>query len=208
MSIPTNDAERFGVCLVGLQTGNIHACEQFDELLRPYLLNLTRKLASDLPDDLHEEVVQQAYLDLIGNSSIRFDPQRGSAKSFLYFAVRNALRIVRSNYCPPGAPTRSDTSSKDRSVSALSIDDLDHEPGTLNVARQIIAGTEANALLKTAPRRVATALRRIHYIGDSLNEVASDLNVSRFKLSREIDTYCKTMRFADSQIVTAYRFVC
>ena len=209
MTASTEDAERIGVCLVGFQARDHQACKQFDELLRPYLRNLARKVARDLPDDLQEDVVQQACLDLISNSTVRFDPRRGSAKAFLFFAVRNALRTVRSNYCPPGVPTRLNKSKIDYESSLpISTEELAHELGTLSAERQMIARLEANSLLKKAPPRVATALQRIHYFGDSLNETASNLNVSRFKLSREISAYRKSLQFTNYQIVTAYRFVC
>lgn len=209
MAVST-DPELFGICLSGFQAGAPHSFEQFDELLRPYLVNVARKLARDLPDDLQEEVVQQACLDLIGNSTTKFDLRRGSAKAFLFFAVCNALRTVRANYCPPGSPTRPKKSDDEceTASSAVSIEDLGYELGTRSVERQITAKCDANSLLKKASPRVAVALKRIHYIGDTLNEVASDLNLSRFKLSREISAYCLGVQNVHSDVVTAYRFVC
>jgi hypothetical protein len=85
---------------------------------------------------------------------------------------------------------------------------LGYELGTRSAERQITAKCDANSLLKKAPPRVAVALKRIHYIGDTLNEVASDLNLSRFKLSREISAYCLGVQNVHSDVVTAYRFVC
>ena len=209
MAVST-DPELFGICLAGFQAGVPHSYEQFEELLRPYLANLARKLARDLPDDLQEEIVQQTCLDLIGNSTAKFELQRGSAKAFLFFAVCNALRTVRANYCSPGSPTRRKKSDDEHESvsSAVSIEDLGYELGTRSAERQITARCDANSLLKKAPPRVAVALKRIHYIGDTLNEVASDLNLSRFKLSREISAYCLGVQNVHSDVVTAYRFVC
>jgi hypothetical protein len=210
MNVSTEDAELFGVCLTGFQARDPHFDEQFDELLRPYLVSLARKLARDLPDDLQEEVVQQTCLYLIGNSTMKFDVRRGSAKAFLFFAVCNALRTVRSNYCPPGSPTRPNKSSDERepSSSAVSIEDLGYELGSRSAERQISAKCDVSSLLKKAPPRVAVALKRIHYIGDTLGEVASDLNLSRFKLSREISAYCLGVQNLHSDVITAYEFVC
>jgi hypothetical protein len=210
MTVSTEDAELFSVCLAGFQARDPHFNEQFDELLRPYLVSLAKKLARDLPVDLQEEVVQQTCLDLIGNSTMKFDLRRGSAKAFLFFAVCNALRTVRANYCPPGRATRPERSDDqgEKARSAVSIEELGYEIGTRSAERQIIARCDANSLLKKAPQRVAFALKRIHYIGDALNEVAFDLNLSRFKLSREISAYCMGMQNVHSDVVTAYRFVC
>jgi DNA-directed RNA polymerase specialized sigma24 family protein len=210
MTVSTEDADLFSASLAGVQARDPHFDEQFHELLRPYLVTLARKLARDLPADLQEEVVQQTCLDLIGNSTMKFDVRRGSAKAFLFFAVCNALRTVRANYCQPGSPTRrkkSDDEYKSAS-SPVSTEDLGYEVGTRSAERQITARCEANSLLKKAPPRVEVALRRIHYIGDTLNEVASELNLSRFKLSREISAYCLGVQKVHSDVVTAYRFVC
>jgi len=210
MNVSTEDAELFGVCLAGFQARDPHFDQQFDELLRPYLVNLTRKLARDLPIDLQEEVVQQTCLDLIGSSTMKFDMGRGSAKAFLFFAVCNALRTVRANYCPPGSPTRPKKSKDEHqsSSAAVSIEDLGYELGTRFSERQITAKCDATSLLKKAPPRVAVALRRIHYIGDTLGEIATDLNLSRFKLSREISAYCLGVQNVHTDVLTAYEFVC
>jgi DNA-directed RNA polymerase specialized sigma24 family protein len=210
MTVSTEDADLFSASLAGFQARDPHFDEQFHELLRPYLVSLARKLARDLPDDLQEEVVQQTSLDLIGNSRTKFDLRRGSAKAFLFYSVCNALRTVRANYCPPGNPTRPKKSNNECATaqSTVSIEQLGYELGTRSAERQITARCEANSLLKKAPPRVAVALRRIHYIGDTLNEVASDLNLSRFKLSREISAYCLGVQNVHSGVVTAYRFVC
>ncbi|HKU76124.1 MAG TPA: hypothetical protein VJR02_19600 [Pyrinomonadaceae bacterium] len=210
MNVSTEDTELFSECLAGFQARDRHFDEQFYELLRPYLVSLARKCARDLPADLQEEVVQQTCLDLIGNSTIKFDVRRGSAKAFLFFAVCNALRTVRANYCPPGSPTRPRKSDDEyeRANSAVSIEELWYELGTGSAERQITARCDANSLLEKAPRRVAVALTRIHYIGDTLNEVASDLSLSRFKLSREISAYFLGVQNVHSGVVTAHRLVC
>jgi DNA-directed RNA polymerase specialized sigma24 family protein len=210
MNVSTQSAELFGTCLAGFQARDPHFDQQFHKLLRPYLVNLVRKLARDLSDDLQEEVVQQTCLDLIGNSTTKFDLRRGSAKAFLFFAVCNALRTVRANYCPPGSPTRPRKSDDEyeRANSAVSIEELGYELGTGSAERQITARCDANSLLEKAPPRVAVALTRIHYIGDTLNEVASDLSLSRFKLSRVISAYFLGVQNVHSGVVTVYRFVC
>lgn len=209
MNASTEDAELFGVCLAGFQARDPHFDEQFDDLLRPYLVSLARKLARDLPTDLQEEVVQQTCLDLIGNSTTKFDLRRGSAKAFLFFSVCNALRTVRANYCSPGSPTRARKSDDEYETakSPISIEELGYELGTGSAERRITARCDANSLLEKAPPRVAVALTRIHYIGDTMNEVASDLSLSRFKLSREISAYFLGVQNAHSDVVTAHRLV-
>jgi hypothetical protein len=92
--------------------------------------------------------------------------------------------------------------------SPMSIEELGYELGTGSAERQITARCDANSLLEKAPPRVAVALTRIHYIGDTLNEVASDLSLSRFKLSRVISAYFLGVQNVHSGVVTVYRFVC
>jgi len=209
MTVST-DPEQFALCLVGFQARDPQSFEQYEKSLRPYLVSLARKIARQLSDDLQEEVVQQVCLDLIGDTYIRFDPMRGSAKGFLVFAIRNAVRKVRADYCPPGCRTRPKKSdgSWEYGYPPLSIEALDNELGTRTTEHQITAKCEANSLLERAPERVVIALKRIHYLGDSLGEVAQDLDVSRFKLSREMSAYCLRMQNVHRTIVTACQYVC
>jgi RNA polymerase sigma factor (sigma-70 family) len=189
--------ERFDRCLVRFQSGDPQAADEFQRVIRPYLTNLARKVGRQLPDDIQEEIVQQTCLDLLGNSKMKFDPGRANAKKFLVLAVRNAFRKVRADYCPPGSPTRPaklDSRAEDRKYVVLSIDELPDSAYPNSSHEQTVRRCEVASILRLAPEPVAVALERIHYSGDALSEIAEDLNMSRFRLSRQISAYCEKMQ--------------
>jgi hypothetical protein len=213
MIISTQDPKRFDLCLVRFQACDPLATEEFQTLVYPYLINLARKIGRELPEDLHPEIVQQTCLNLLGNSKMKFDPRRGTAKKFLVLAVRNAFREVRADYCAPGSPTRPKKANhgcEGSSYSVVSIDELSENAYSNVSAHEIIARCEVDSLLKLAPLQVALALELIHYSGDTLIEVAADLNMSRFKLSREISAYCAQMQTltAVKNVIFADQLVC
>src|SRR2546430_17405621 len=92
MATAPEGPERFDECLLGFQKHDLQATDDFQKIVRPYIENLAEKIAHRLPPDLQEEVVSQTCLNLLGNSKMKFDPQRGSAKKFLVLAVGNAFR--------------------------------------------------------------------------------------------------------------------
>lgn len=190
--------KRFNNCLLRFQSHDALAIDEFETVIRPYLTNLSRRIAPQLPADLHKEVVQQTCLNLLGNSKLKFNPKRASAKMFLVLAVRNALRQVRADYCPPGQPTRRGNAklegTEQPSDPGMSLEQLDEEVGSNTSKREIIARCDVASLLKLAPEDVVITLERIHYWGDTMIEVANDLEISRYKLSREISAYCARMR--------------
>lgn len=213
MATAPEGPERFDECLLGFQKYDPQALDDFQKIARPYIVNLAKKIARRLPSDLHEDVVSQTCLNILGNSKMRFDPQRGSAKKFLVLAVRKAFREVRAQYCPPGQTTRAKkrTDTKDELPRiVVSLDELDKNLGSKQSEREIIARCQVDSLLRLAPERVAVALRKLHYYGDTLNEVAEGLNVSRFKLSREISAYTRQMQHlaAMQEVTFAQQVAC
>jgi hypothetical protein len=178
------------------------ASEQFLRLADPYLSNLARSLAFDLPSDLHKDIVEQTYVNLLAGNGARFDPELGSAKAFLYDTLRNAIRQVRAQYCSPGQTTRNRKSCfqeehegdlREKST-IISTSEMEELAATCNTANQIMARCDAQTILNKAPRQVAEALYRIHIIGEFLDEVAHHLGTDRFKLRRLINAYCMQFR--------------
>jgi len=204
--------KRFDDCLLRFQARDALVTDEFETLIPPYLSNLSRRIAPQLPTDLHQEVVQQTCLNLLGNSRMKFNPKRGSAKMFLVLAVRNALRQVRADYCPPGQPTRrsnrNSEATEQPSHRCISIEELDEEVGSDASELEIIARCDADSLLKLAPEEVVIALERIHYWGDTITEVADDLKVSRYKLSRQIAAYYSQVHLIVDNVIVADQFAC
>jgi hypothetical protein len=205
------EARRFGECLVRFQSGDSTGIAEFEVLVRPYLTNLARKIGRQLPDDIQEEIVQQTCLDLLGNSKLKFDPRRATAKKFLVLAVRNAFRKVRADYCPPGNTSRPRKSKDQKTIqTVVSIEDLDESKYATSCWQEVITRSEVNSLLRFAPPPVALSLERIYYSGDKLFEVAEDLDISRFKLSREIAAYFEQMQIIGSfgNVTFSHRLTC
>lgn len=204
--------KRFNDCLFRFQAHDPRATDDFERLIRPYLINLSRRIAPQLPADLHEEVAQQTCLNLLGNSATKFNPNRATAKMFLVLAVRNALRQVRADYCPPGNITRPTkfTANDEIANSDISIEELRESDYATSSGQEIITRSEVNSLLRLAPSPVAVALERIYYSGDKLIDVAEDLDISRFKLSREIAAYFERMQIIGSfgNVTFSHRLTC
>ena len=205
--------KRFNDCLLGFQAHDARATDDFESLIRPYLINLSRRIAPQLSADLHEEVAQQTCLNLLGNSAMEFNPKRATAKMFLVLAVRNALRQVRADYCPPGTttrPTKLTANDEIASSGIISIEELPESDYATSSGREIITRCEVNSLLRLAPPPVAIALERIYYSGDNLIDVAEDLDISRFKLSREIAAYFERLQIIGSfgNVTFSHRLTC
>lgn len=184
--------------LIGFVQRDHQATEQFINVAKPYLLSLARNFATDLPRDLHEEIVEQVYVNLLGQTGAKFDTQRGTAKAFLYDVVRNATLQVRAQYCPPGQPTRNrkpladkghKCDSQRKQLAAVPVTEIEELISTRNTANEIMARCDARTVLCKAPRRIAAALYRIYFAGDTLDEVAHHIGVDRFKLKRLINSY-------------------
>ena len=203
---------RLNDCLLRFQAHDPRATDDFETLICPYLINLSRRIAPQLPADLHEEVAQQTCLNLLGNSAMKFNPKRATAKMFLVLAVRNALRQVRADYCPPGIITRPTKLAEDDEMSfgVISIEELPESDCATSSGQEIIMRCEVNSLLRLAPPPVAVALERIYYSGDKLIDVAEDLDISRFKLSREIAAYFERMQIINSfgNVTFSHRLTC
>ncbi|MBB3890551.1 hypothetical protein GGQ61_001268 [Phenylobacterium haematophilum] len=69
-----------------------------------YSLRLSRAKAPDLPDDLHDEVCLQAFVELLklGAGALT----KHSGRILFRRAVLAAIRSVRASYAPPGERTR------------------------------------------------------------------------------------------------------
>src|SRR3989442_3776334 len=91
----------FDQSLLEFLSGSYPAVENFPVAARPLLKTFARQAAPELPADIHDEVVSQSLEYLIEHGA-RFEPKRGTAKSFLKLLIGQAARKVRADYCPPG----------------------------------------------------------------------------------------------------------
>lgn len=183
--------------------GDHFAREELPRVARPYLRKIARRLGTELPDDIQQEVVNQALLNLTQQKPGNYDPERGTAKTFLRFMLQNAVRQVRASYAPPGHVTRVRRSKGAKgpiaNVRAAHISPL-HElndadmPAIDGGIPAAEARHDAHALLRQAPTHVAASLERLYLQEHVLNDVAVDLGISRYSLSRQIAQFAEDIR--------------
>ena len=159
----------------------------------PYMRRIAKSLAPDIPADIHNEMVQQAFLDTF-RLGHKFDPTRMTAKQFLRGCTWNAIRIVRAQYDWVGRPHRklkqdSEAPAPPRTVpvpldDAIEVQDF--------AAARSFAQTEAridvDRICRTAPVRLRSALRLMRG-GRSLGEAAKETGQSRFSLRYALNAY-------------------
>ncbi|HEX8649471.1 MAG TPA: hypothetical protein VF708_01425 [Pyrinomonadaceae bacterium] len=190
--------------LIGFVQRDPQETEKFVSIAQPYLLKLARDFASELPRDLWKEIVEQTYVNLLGNVGAKFNPQRGKAKVFLYDVVRNATLQVRAQYHLPGQPTRNRKSrvqkqeedGQEKKLTIVPISEVEKLAATRNTACEIMARCDARMILGKAPRRIAAALYRMYFVGEALDDVAHHIGVDRFKLKRLVKAYSLQLRQA------------
>ncbi|QMW23259.1 hypothetical protein [Sandaracinobacteroides saxicola] len=189
-----------------------------------YSLRLTRAKAPDLPDDLHEEICLEAFVELfkVGASALT----KHSGRILFRHAVLAAMRTVRANYAPPGERTRpakfKSAAARQTVPAKIAAEDvgriadaytvegntvLEGEFGHIDFDRfsdrqqqveiqRIEFRVEADAVLKHALPEVARALRLIHLDDHTIEEAAQQVNMSRFVLKRRMDSFCADMQAA------------
>ena len=83
---------------------------------RLYARRLSKSHAGDLPDDFHEEIFSQAFVELfeVGPAALALR----TGKAVFRRAVLAAIRSVRAAYTPPGSRTRASTKAPCRTVAA------------------------------------------------------------------------------------------
>jgi hypothetical protein len=183
---------------------------------RLYARRLSKSYAGDLPDDLHEEVFSQAFVELfeVGPAGLALR----TGKAAFRRAVLAAIRSVRAAYTPPGSRTRASTNAPCRTVAAehvgriadkqtiqrctvldevgeRSIDfDLFADPNALTAQRNVEDRLEAEQILRCAPAEVAVALRLIYLNDDPVETAAINLGITRFSLNRRITAFYSNWR--------------
>lgn len=181
-----------------------------------YSCSISKVRAADLPEDLHEEVFQEACCELFRRGQSALESRGGKAAFRL--AVLAAIRRVRAGYALPGQRTRPaegdshlvapedveripDCKTLERSmvgdgqVRTLELDLLASDKAAALV-QQMEDRLDVEAILTAAPAVVANSLRRIHMDGETMRDVAEDASISRFALHRQIVSFCAEWRLA------------
>jgi DNA-directed RNA polymerase specialized sigma24 family protein len=178
------------VCLCGFLARDPYSYQKFPSQINPQLYQLARKLAPDLPTDLHAEIVHETWRLLLEKPSDHYNRERRTESTYLIIVMRDAIKCVRANYRPPGSPSRErryQTISLEAQLEAGEqfVDDSQVSPEKIRLAGEILERSE---------RLTAEALLRIFIIGYSIQEVAVTQSRSRFQVGRCISTALKTWR--------------
>ena len=191
--------------------------QRFGLAVLAYSGRMCRGRAPDLPDDLVEDVAQEAMVNLFaaGAQALTTTPPL----KLLRHAVLAGIRKVRADHAPPGQRTRRYREEpRDRvaaddagriadaeAVAAATILEGDHSYVDVDrfacpVAERALGDSEQRVAIETAlakmPPSIARALRLIHVDERPMTEVATLAGISRFVLHRRIDHHCAMFRMA------------
>lgn len=165
------------------------AATEFRKISAPIIRGLARRFGPDLPADLIDEVVSEAYVLLLGKAGKSFDANRGSAQQFLFGIVANAVKNVRASYRQPVIPSR----TKRKSTSAEQPTVVPFDEGVYVTAsrmlpdvRQVEAAVDLDVVLATITAVMAAAIIAVYVHGEQMNRVARALGVSRFQIHRAV----------------------
>jgi len=175
------------------------AWNALDAHARRYAKPILRAKAGDLPADLHDDVVQQALLNLHRTGPQRLDPDKGRPSTLFRWCVREAIRQVRAAMAPPGSVTRKRGKVEKRSAEIVAFSDATEAEAaraTIAAVSVVEARIDAETILRRAPAPVAHALELIHCDDGTLAAAAEMVALSRFQLSRRMFAYSMELRAA------------
>jgi hypothetical protein len=116
---------------------------------------------------------------------------------------------VTTSYTPPGQRTRvrkepgkklpSENGLDTEAALAppLSYDEVEHSvPDAVDHVAKVEAHIDVGRVLERAPGELGQYLWRVYGAGEPIRDVAADVGISRFKLSRAISAYIDPLRAA------------
>jgi DNA-directed RNA polymerase specialized sigma24 family protein len=201
-------------------TGRNYNHSRFGEAVKRYARKISNRSCPHLPEDLHEDIAQQAMVELFAAGSAGLVSKSGTA--LLRSAILSAIRVVRSNYTEPGRRTRPPKKGEPEPVALVAAEhadaildgeavvrvadptegeamidfDLIESPVAAYAVRRMEDGIELDWALRRAPPNIAAALRLVCIEGETLSTAAMAVSISRFSLSRRMDSFCPLWRDA------------
>lgn len=207
------------VLITAALTGQPYNHQRFGDAVKRYTRKISRRACPTLPDDLHEEIAQEAVVELIAGGSAGLAKHSGQA--LLRRAVLSAIRIIRSDYAAPGCRTRPPVKGEPEQIGVVAAEDAaaiintetiarvtdTHGDGAMNfdllespAAAEGVCGiedaVELDWALRRAPPNIATALRLVCVEGQPLGIAAFAVSLGRSTLSRRLDAFCPRWRDA------------
>lgn len=153
--------------------------EFYTLLKRAIHLDCARK-ASDLPRDIRDEVVNETIVLLRSPNRASFDPNRGSAESYLYFAAKSAIKNVRVAYGLVTVKPGEDDAPVP--VEALLVDEEIADPGHPEYKMHLVVLT--NEILERAGQPMRFLLAQIYLRGEDQETVLTTAGLDRFSFRR------------------------
>ncbi len=203
--------------LTSALTGQLYNQRRLYNQAMRYARRISMQRARGLPEDLHEEIAQQAFADLWQAKTKALVGK--TAQQAFRQCILKAIRIVQAAYAPAGQRTRAYKDNGPEKVapehisSVRSAGPVRHSsseglasaqadgatlPGSMVSDDQgaLEARIDVGAILASASPMVRAALQMIYMEATPLGQVANQFNVSRFSLTRKIDQFCLTWREA------------
>lgn len=182
-------------------TGKNYNQRRLGDESRRFALALVKRKAFELPDDVKEDIAQEAFVALYeaGPSALK---RHGGGEKLFRACVLVAIRRVRSDYVQPGQRTRLPKAPKtpaerDAEVAAASRIPRATAPATPTEDLQPVEDVlDATRILEAAPPGIVHILTRLHWDGTDMKVVASDLAISRFTLRRRLKAFSDPWRVA------------
>jgi len=183
-----------------------------------YCRAITNRFCADFPEDRHEEVLGQAFAELMAAGPEALAIRSGL--SIFRRAIFAAIRIVRADYAPPGRRTRRmPTGTPPEKVAAEDIGriagnqaierctvgepgdrhldfDLLESRAAADAIKQCEDRVDAEWALRRAPPNVAAALRLICLDDAPVSVAAHIVGLSRFALHRQTTAFTTMWRSA------------
>lgn len=210
----------FSMLVEAALLGQVRNHQRLGDSARRYSRKITNRFCADFPEDLHDEVFQQAFVELFALGAETLQGMSGQA--LFRRTVFAAIRVVRSDYAAPGqrtrrpargappAPARVAAEDIGRIADAEAIEratvgegdqaaiefDLIESDGAAMAIRACEDRIELDWALRAASPKVAVALRLICVDGETLSVAAAGAGLSRFALGRRLDAYCPDWRLA------------
>lgn len=182
-----------------------------------YARRLSAAKAPDLSDDLHEDICQQAFLELFRAGPAGLGQRTG--KALFRRAVLAAVRIVRAAHAPPGERTRYSNKPSSARVAAENIGQIldqaslarrgladEHgavidvggavDPAAAAKLQQVEDALDVFHLLQGASADIAAALRMIHQESEPVGTAAAAVGLDRFTFNRRLKDFFVSARLA------------
>jgi hypothetical protein len=201
-------------------TGRNYNHQRLGNEAKRYSRKITNRFCADFPEDRHEEVFTQAFVELC---SLGPDALTGTTgQALLRRGVFAAIRVVRSDYAEPGHRTRRPPKGAPPEPARVAAEDIGRIADA-NTVQSCMVGEGVKAriefdlfessaaaaeiqlaedrvdlgrVLDRAPPDVAAALRLVCVRGETLSFAADEVGVSRFTLSRRMGAFCPLWRLA------------